>query len=203
MQGQRCPFRDICWRIQGRCQSEPELQRSHGLHRNSQWRFADGQLAIEEGEFTLVDRDEPARFEPLIARGAVLALIDNVIAAQADLRHPASDRLVTAVDIRHDLASGAGFADLAVPGLQFDAGLQPMELSSLTKGVVANTEGTVTGRGRIDWAADGTVTSTGRFTTDDLDFAAAFGPVKGASGTIEFTDLLNLTTAPGQTILVA
>ena len=91
----------------------------------------------------------------------------------------------------------------AVPGLQFDAGLQPMELSSLTKGVVANTEGTVTGRGRIDWAADGTVTSTGRFTTDDLDFAAAFGPVKGASGTIEFTDLLNLTTAPGQTIRVA
>lgn len=170
---------------------------------SGQWRFANGQLAIEEGEFTLVDRDEPARFEPLVARGAVLALIDNVIAAQADLRHPASDRLVTAVDIRHDLASGAGFADLAVPGLQFDAGLQPMELSSLTKGVVANTEGTVTGRGRIDWAADGTVTSTGRFTTDDLDFAAAFGPVKGASGTIEFTDLLNLTTAPGQTIRVA
>jgi hypothetical protein len=47
------------------------------------------------------------------------------------------------------------------------------------------------------------VTSSGELTTDDLDLAAAFGPVRGASGTIRFTDLLNLTTAPGQTLRVA
>ena len=35
-----------------------------------------------------------------------------------------------------------------------------------------------------------------------LDFAAAFGPVKGASGTVVFTDLLGLTTAPGQVLAV-
>ncbi|MEX0341602.1 MAG: YdbH domain-containing protein, partial [Erythrobacter sp.] len=167
------------------------------------WRFADGRLAIEQGEFILVDREGPARFEPLIARGAGLTLIDNIIEASAELRNPASDRLVTVVDIRHDLASGAGHADLDVPGIRFDRGLQPDQLSRLALGVIANAEGVVTGSGRIDWAADGAVTSTGSFSSEDLDFAAAFGPVRGASGTIEFSDLLNLTTAPDQSIRVA
>ncbi len=168
-----------------------------------QWRFADGRLAIEDGTFTLVDREQPSRFEPLVARGAAMTLVDNIIDARAELRNPASDRLVTTVDIRHDLDSGGGHADLDVPGIEFDEGLQPDQLSRLALGVIANADGVVTGEGRIDWAPDGTITSTGAFSSDDLDFAAAFGPVKGASGTIEFTDLLNLTTAPDQTIRVA
>src|SRR5205085_5988860 len=40
------------------------------------------------------------------------------------------------------------------------------------------------------------------FSSEALDFAAVFGPVKGASGTVEFTDLLGLTTAPNQRIKV-
>ncbi|WP_413226744.1 intermembrane phospholipid transport protein YdbH family protein [Croceibacterium atlanticum] len=67
--------------------------------------------------------------------------------------------------------------------------------------MVANTAGTVTGAGRIDWDAQN-VTSSGRFSTDSLDLAAAFGPVRGLSGTVEFTDLLGLTTAPDQTLHV-
>jgi hypothetical protein len=63
-------------------------------------------------------------------------------------------------------------------------------------------KGTVTGTGRIDWDEKG-VSSSGRFSSDSLDFAAAFGPVKGASGTIVFTDLLGLTTAPDQVLKVA
>ena len=167
------------------------------------WRFADGRLTINGADFTLVDRNASPRFEPLIARDARLTLIDNVIAAQAQLRNPASDRLVTTVDIRHDLQSGAGHADLDVPGLQLDDELQPGEISRLALGVIANTKGIVTGTGRIDWAPNGTIKSTGSFSSDDLDFAAAFGPVEGASGTIDFVDLLNLTTAPGQKIRVA
>jgi hypothetical protein len=170
---------------------------------SGQWRFANGELSIDGADFTLVDREAPPRFEPLIARGATLSLVDNIIDARAEMRHPASDRLVTVVDIRHNLENGAGHADLDIPGLQFDGDLQPDQLSSLALGVIANAQGIVTGAGRIDWAPDGTITSTGRFSSDDLDFAAAFGPVKGASGTVEFIDLLNLTTAPGQKIRVA
>lgn len=60
----------------------------------------------------------------------------------------------------------------------------------------------MTGRGRVLWNENG-VTSSGQFSSDSLDFAAAFGPVKGASGTIVFTDLLGLTTAPNQRLRVA
>ncbi len=121
--------------------------------------------------------------------------------------------------LRHDLASGRGHADLAVPGLVFDDRLQPQAPSSvcvgtggrtvdppgltcLALGVVNSVRGTVTGSGRIDWDEKG-VTSSGSFSSDSLDFAAAFGPVKGASGTVVFTDLLGLTTAPNQVLKVA
>jgi len=131
-----------------------------------------------------------------------LALKDNLITAEALLREPSSNAEVTRVAIRHDLASGHGHADLAVDGLTFRRGLQPEKLTPLALGVVANVAGTVTGSGRIDWDEKG-VSSSGRFSSDSLDFAAAFGPVKGASGTIVFTDLIDLTTAPNQVLKVA
>ena len=36
-----------------------------------------------------------------------------------------------------------------------------------------------------------------------FDLAAAFGPVRGLAGKIVFTDLINLTTAPDQTVTIA
>ena len=166
------------------------------------WRYRDGRLELAEGSFILTDRADPDRFEPLVARDATLALEDNLITAYAELRNPASDRIVTGADIRHDLSTGRGHADLAIEGLRFDPLLQPDDLSRLALGVVANARGIVSGAGRVDWGANG-VTSSGQLTTDALDFAAAFGPVKGASGTIRFTDLFSLTTAPGQKLRVA
>jgi hypothetical protein len=129
-------------------------------------------------------------------------LEDNLITAEAALREPESEQLVTRVDLRHNLATGSGDADLAVPGIAFRPDFQPTDLSPLALGVVANVSGEVTGTGRIDWDESG-VTSTGSFSSDSLDFAAAFGPVQGASGTLVFTDLLGLTTAPDQRIKVA
>ena len=165
------------------------------------WSYAGDVLTLADGRFVLEDREAEDRFEPLVARGASLTLEDNVIRALATLRAPESDREVTDVAILHDLSTGAGHADLAVDGLVFDRALQPDELSQLALGVIANARGTVTGTGRIDWSEDA-ITSSGEFSTDGLDFAAAFGPVKGARGTIRFSDLLSLTTAPGQTLTV-
>lgn len=172
------------------------------LKASGRWRYAGGRLSLTNGNLRVEDREALDRFEPLVARDASLALFDNVITADALLREPKSDRPVTAVAIRHDLASGAGHAGLAVDGLLFDDQVQPDTLTGLALGVVANARGIVTGEGRIDWNADG-VTSSGRFSTSSLDFAAAFGPVKGAEGTIVFTDLLNLVTAPDQRLRVA
>jgi hypothetical protein len=46
------------------------------------------------------------------------------------------------------------------------------------------------------------VSSTGSFSTTDMNLAAAFGPVSGLTGNIDFVDLLNLETAPGQTVAI-
>ena len=165
------------------------------------WRFADGRLILEGGNFVLRDRQQPGRFEPLAARDATLLLADNRITAAALLREPRSDRAVVQANIFHDLASGAGHADLGVPGIVFDQQLQPEALSGLTLGLIANASGTITGNGRIEWDAE-KVTSRGRFSTSGFDFAAAFGPVEGVSGTIEFTDLLGMVTAPDQKLAI-
>lgn len=166
------------------------------------WRLAGGKLALSNVGFRLEDRRIDDRFQALTARDAALTLSGNVIAADALLREPASDRAVVRALIRHDLASARGHADLRVDDLLFDGTVQPDTLTRLALGVVANVRGTVRGTGRIDWTAQ-RVTSSGRFATDSLDFAAAFGPVKGAAGTVEFTDLLGLVTAPGQQLRMA
>lgn len=166
------------------------------------WRFAGGRLTLSNAAFRIEDRQLDDRFQPLTARGATLRLANNVIAAEALLREPQSDREIVRTTIRHDLASGRGLAELAVDGIVFDARLQPDTLSRLALGVVANASGVVRGQGRIAWD-ERAVTSSGRFATGALDFAAAFGPVKGASGTVVFTDLLGLVTAPDQKLSMA
>ena len=166
------------------------------------WRYAGGVLSVSDGDFRLVDREAVPRFNPLVANGGTLTLRDNLIRANATLREPTSGREVTDVAIVHNLGNGVGHADLTVDGLLFDDQLQPDTLTPRAKGVVANVAGTVRGTGRIDWNERGT-TSYGSFSSDNLDFAAAFGPVKGASGTVEFVDLIGLTTAPNQRIRIA
>ena len=172
------------------------------LDAGGRWRFADGRLTITEGAFRLEDRQAVDRFQPLVAQGGALTLAENRIAAEAVLREPASSREVVRAAIRHDLSTGRGDADLFVDGLTFDEQLQPDMVSRLALGVIANTRGTVRGKGRIGWNPQG-VTSTGRFSTDALDFAAAFGPVKGLSGEVVFTDLLGMVTAPNQRVRIA
>lgn len=169
------------------------------------WRFAEGRLDLEDAAFTLSDRPQDGgrpRFVPLAAEGARLTLADSRITADALLRHPGSGRAVVAAAITHDLGDSAGAARLSVPGLVFDKGLQPDELTPLAAGVVALASGTITGEGRVDWQGD-KVTSSGTFGSDGFDFAAAFGPVRGAAGRVVFTDLLGLTTAPDQTLAIA
>jgi len=169
------------------------------------WAYADGRLTISDGAFTLSDRPADgaaARFVPLTAQGAALTLADNRITADAVLRHPKSGRGVVTVAVVHDLGTAVGSAKLSVPGLVFDKGLQPDDLTPLAKGVIAVAKGTITGEGRVDWKGD-KVTSGGTFGSEGFDFAAAFGPVRGAAGRITFTDLLNLTTAPDQEVTIA
>ncbi len=171
--------------------------------------FADGVLTLSDARFLVSDRQQPPpgqterRFHPLLADGAMLTLVNGQVESAFLLRHPASGSPVARVNIGHDLASGRGHADLVVDSLRFTEGFQPADLTFNLYGTVSTVRGLVTGTGRIDWNADGVTASTGAFSSEGLDLAAPFGPVKGARGTIRFTDLVGLTTAPGQRIRVA
>jgi len=178
------------------------------------WRLDGGRLTLSGGSFTLADRTVPARFAPVGARDVTLSLSDGAVNATARLITPRAGDELARVTLRHDLSSGKGHADVTMAGLTFrdakakdkTAGLQPSDLSDLVKGVIANAQGTIRGNARFDWdanAANGGVTGTGRFSSDDFDFAGDVGPVEGVSGTIEFTDLIHLVTAPHQKIRVA
>ncbi len=168
------------------------------------WRFANQRFDVTGGSLTVKDRlpEGQARFYPLVARDATLSLVSTTFTADALLREPKSDRVVTEAKIVHDLDTASGHADLLVPGILFDRKLQPERLTYFTQGVIGEARGTVYGQGRIDWNRRGVI-SSGDFTTENFDFAALFGPVKGVRGTVHFSDLLGLVTSPNQTLHVA
>lgn len=161
------------------------------------WTVERGDLLMR-GSFSLADAQASARFEPLAVPNGTLRLAGGKIEAQADLVTSKRQLPMGTVRIAHDLAKGEGEALLDVPGIRFQTeGLQPSDLTSLTYGVIADVDGLVAGSGRFAWSGD-TVTSSGRFTATNVALAAAFGPVQGLTTHLEFVDLLNLRTAPGQ-----
>jgi hypothetical protein len=161
------------------------------------WRMGGTSLALD-GHLMLADRQTPLRFTPLASDDFRLALAGNRLHATGTLVHPASHTAVASATIDHDLGTGAGQALLQVPGLHFAPnGLQPDALTPLTVGIVALVDGTVSGEGRIRWDAR-EVRSTGTFATAGMNLAAPFGPLQGLTTSVAFTDLLGLTSAPGQ-----
>ena len=170
-----------------------------------------GSAGCPDGQPRGLEQDRPDRhvrrerrlFRPraLPVRAVAFTLKGDAIAATGQLRAPDAVRPVADLRLTHDLATGTGTARFTVPNLVFDKQLQPDQLTPVTFGVVADVRGTVTGEGAIDWSPAG-VTSTGSFTTEGTDLAAAFGPVQGIAGTILFTDLLALQSAPDQVFRV-
>ena len=166
------------------------------------WRFARGRLAVTGAMIVSDAQTDAPRLKPLPVRDVSLTLAGARIEATGTVAAPTGTRTVANIRLTHDLSRGSGDAIFTVPGLVFDKGLQPDQLTPVTFGVVADVVGTVTGEGRIGWTPQG-VTSTGVFRTTDTDLAAAFGPVEGIAGEIRFTDLLALESAPGQRFTVA
>jgi len=162
------------------------------------WTFADSRLTLD-GALMVSDTQPDPRFNPLAGREVHLTLVNGRIEATGALVHPKRDAKVATVAIRHDLSSGEGRADLTVDGLTFGQAVQPDDLTPLALGVVANVQGRVEGAGHIGWTGT-QVTSDGQFSTQDMNLAAAFGPVEGLSTTIRFADLLGMRTEPGQIV---
>ena len=166
------------------------------------WRYANDVFALDEASVRVSDTAPEERFNPVVLQGGNLTFADGNILGSGFVHEPMSERVLAEIAVSHNLTEAQGFADITVPGLRFDEGLQPVDLTQFALGVIANAEGVVTGAGRIDWRGEN-LSSYGQFSSENFDFAAAFGPVKGVSGTIVFTDLVNLTTAPAQRLKIA
>jgi hypothetical protein len=164
---------------------------------SGKWRVHSGEVTVDGG-LTLSDLADPPKFYPLRSDDVHFTIAGGMIRTTGTLHHPASGMRVSDVTIAHNLDTGNGTANLDVPGITFGSNLQPEELTRLTEGVIALVRGGLSGQGRIEWTGKGEVTSTGDFTTHDMDLAASFGPITGMSGTIHFTDLLGMVTSPGQ-----
>ncbi len=163
---------------------------------SGRWQFAAGRLDVDGG-IRIADQQDVVRFHPLVSEDLKLTLQGNRIESTGWLLHPGSRVRVTEAQIVHDLGTGAGSARLDVPGLRFTPSFQPEQLTPLTLGVVALVDGSLSGEGRVEWDMEGT-RSSGTFATEGMNLAAPFGPVEGLTTRIEFTDLLGLTSAPGQ-----
>lgn len=162
------------------------------------WRY-DKALLTLLGTMAVSDQTIPSRFHLLKSDDVNLQFADGRISATANFKEAKTGTRVGRVDLRHDFADAVGSADLIVESLQFGPTFQPEQLTRLALGVIANADAKVSGRGRIDWRGS-QVTSSGRFTADATQFAAAFGSVDGARGTIVFDDLLAMHTLPGQKV---
>ncbi len=165
------------------------------------WQFLRG-VFTTQADLRVADAAPAFRFSPLISKDFTLRLADGKIAASGMLIAPKSGVAVSHVTISHDLAAETGSAVLDVAGLTFGPSLQPEEITPITLGVIANVNGTLKGRGQINWTSSG-VTSTGGFRTNAMDMAAAFGPVTGLSGEISLSNLLGLETPAGQRVSIA
>jgi translocation and assembly module TamB len=167
------------------------------------WTFIAGNFALDGG-LRVSDAAQVDRFKPLTSPDAMVTLEGGVINALADLYEPTTGIKVAGIDVRHVLKSGSGRALIAMDDLAFNDKLQPEMITPLTLGVIQNAKGSVYGDGKIVWDnSNNGIVSTGIFGTKGLDFAAAFGPVRGLQTEMAFTDLLGLETAPTQIARIA
>ena len=86
------------------------------------------------------------------------------------------------LQLSHDMAVGAGAAQIDVQDLVFArGGLQPAQITPLAARVASEVEGKASFTGRIGWSAAG-LTSSGRASTTGLNFRASMGQVTGLKG---------------------
>jgi hypothetical protein len=153
---------------------------------------------------TVTDATVPLRFNTLTAQGRA-GLANDQWSGAFDLAR--SGHALGRLTLAHDGATGRGGVAIDAPALTFaEGGLQPADLSPLAADVVQSpATGSASFIGRIDWSPDLPEggSSSGRLIVPGLDFISPAGPVTGLTGTIDFTNLAPLTTAPGQTLRVA
>lgn len=156
----------------------------------------------------VTDTAKEQRFNPLAASGSAALRKDRwtggfdlVLAAPGHQSHPLAH-----ITLDHNSLTGVGGMAFETPNLAFakDA-LQPDDITPLIEDFVQSpVTGSADFTGRFDWSPslpEGGQ-SSGRLIVPNIDFVSPAGPVTGLKGAIEFTSLVPLTTAPGQSLAI-
>jgi len=148
----------------------------------------------------ILDATDPIRFHPLTASGEV-ALADENWSGGFDIvarGHP-----LARMTLAHNGLTGIGGVDFDTRDLVFaPSGLQPSDLTPLVDDIVqAPVSGSARFTGRFAWdPALPEGSSQGRLVIPGIDFTSPAGPVRGLKGTVDFTSLAPLLTAPDQAL---
>jgi hypothetical protein len=155
------------------------------------------QIRLDQG--VLRDAAETRRFNPIRADGR-LALSGGIWTGTLDAATPVGQPLGQ-ITVRHDVARAKGRAEINASKLTFaEGGLQPGELSPMAAWAT-QASGLASFTGLFAWDADG-MTSQGRLTAQGLDFTSPVGFVATLDGTVDFTSLSPLVSAPAQTLKI-
>ncbi len=155
-------------------------------------------LVLDRG--VISDTTAPIRFRAVDAAGrADLAGGVWTGAFTADTR---AGHRIGRIAIRHDVASGAGRADIDAGGLAFaPTALQPGDLTPMAN-FAREADGRAGFNGWFTWGADGHTASGGDLIARSLTFKSPLGRVVGIDADLHFVSLAPLVSAPDQRIEV-
>lgn len=159
---------------------------------------ADGTLngRLTVPAITITDRSH--RFPSMTLSGSA-SIHDDRLTGGFDLARAGQARLGR-VTLAGTMARG--HADIRLADLAFRPNaLQPRDLTPLLA-TISNANGKASASAHIAWSRSG-LSSRGQVEIGGLDFTSPAGRVEGAAGTIRFSSLMPLTTAPNQTITAA
>ena len=169
----------------------------------AQWQLSKGAATVAGAEATILDPTPMPRFAPLR-----LSKLAAQLQAGRVTGHGTIGLAIGAAAAAQPLATVTGSFDLGDrsgrvaldSALTFSPALQPLRISELARGIVANVTGEVISHADLVVTPAG-LTGTGRVRLDGVSLAtAALGRVTGIDGQIAFDDLPKLHTLPHQTL---
>jgi len=166
------------------------------------WFLKDDTVSLANATLRVAQLGSSAKFSPLRLT-AVAARIDPAgIHFRSDIRLDSNRDLLGNASGTYEFASRSGSAHLK-SSVIFSSGLQPQQISELSRGVIANVEGTLVSTADFNVTPDHT-SAIATIKLEGMSLAtASLGPITGIEGTVVFDDLLMLHTLPGQLLHIA
>ncbi|MEO0548902.1 MAG: YdbH domain-containing protein [Pseudomonadota bacterium] len=150
----------------------------------------------------ITDQRSDPLYQPLLAN-LVASFTGRQMQLTGPVRLVSPNATVGSVRLDIDLLSLNGEAVLQSRPLLFEpGGLQPKHLTDRLRAILTNGRGTLSGTANIS-VRSGRLSGTGTFQADEFGFDTfRLGAVDGVSGTLFFSDLMGLTSAPGQVFTI-